>query len=105
MALLDNIMVFCVLLSIYLLLRDDVRLFAGMWSGLAFGLAMVTKENAVFFAPSIFYLLRRQAKHEVGASSRDFTLLFWLFAAATPVGASTLYATLNGELFPPYMSF
>jgi 4-amino-4-deoxy-L-arabinose transferase-like glycosyltransferase len=106
MALLDNIMVFWVLLSIYLLLREDIRLFAGLWSGLAFGVAMVTKENAVFFAPTIFYLLTRRAKNDgVDSTSRDLTLFFWLFAAATPVFAYCLYAMLNGEFFPPGMSF
>src|SRR6201988_3773778 len=105
MALLDNIMVFWVLLSIYLLLREDVRLFTGRWSGRAFGIAMIIKENAVFFAPAIFYLLSRRANNDTGDSSRDFTLFFWLFAAAAPVGPYTLSATLNGELFPPNMSF
>jgi 4-amino-4-deoxy-L-arabinose transferase-like glycosyltransferase len=105
MALLDNIMVFWVLLSVYLLLREDVRLFTGLWSGLALGIAMITKENSVFFAPGIFYLLSRRANNDTGDSSRDFTLFFWLFAAATPVAAYSLYATLNGELFPPDMSF
>jgi len=105
MALLDNIMVFWVLLSIYLLLREEVRLFTGLWSGLAFGIAMITKENALFFGPGIFYLLWRRANNDTGDSSRDFTLFFWLFAAGAPVAAYTLYATLNGELFPPDMSF
>jgi 4-amino-4-deoxy-L-arabinose transferase-like glycosyltransferase len=102
MALLDNIMVFWVLLSIYLLLREDARLFTGLWSGLTFGIAMITKENAIFFAPTIFYLLSRRTKND---ASRDFTLFFWLFAASAPVLAYCLYATLNGELFPPDMSF
>jgi hypothetical protein len=104
MALLDNIMVFWVLLSIYLLLRENVRLFTGLWSGLVFGISVITKENAIFFAPSIFYLLSRRAKN-TGDSSREFTLFFWLFGAASPVLAYCLYATLNGELFPPDMSF
>jgi hypothetical protein len=99
-------MVFWVLLSIYLLLREEVRLFAGLWSGLALGVAMVTKENAVFFAPTIYYLLTRRAKKDgVDSTSRELTLFFWLFAAATPVLAYCLYATLNGEFFPPGMSF
>ena len=104
MALLDNIMVFWVLLSIYLLLRENVRLFTGLWSGLVFGISVVTKENAIFFAPTVFYLLSRRTKN-TGDSSREFTLFFWLFGAASPVLAYCLYATLNGELFPPAMSF
>lgn len=102
MVLLDNIMVFWVLLSIYLLLREDVLLFTGLWSGLAFGISVVTKENAIFFAPTIFYLLTRRAKQD---ESRHFTIFFWLFSAATPIVAYFLYATLNNELLPTDLSF
>src|SRR5260221_14596978 len=55
MVLLDNMMVFWVLLSIYLVLRHDSRIFTSMWSGFACGLSVITKENAIFFAPTIFY--------------------------------------------------
>jgi len=103
MVLLDNIMVFWVLLSVYLLMRDEVRLFTGLWSGLAFGISVVTKENAIFFAPTIYWLLSRRTKEE--GENRHFTMFFWLFAAGTPILAYSLYAALNGELFPPDMSF
>src|SRR5258707_14482406 len=53
MVLLDNMMVFWVLLSIYLILRRESRIFTGLWSGLSLGLAVITKENAIFFAPTI----------------------------------------------------
>lgn len=101
--LLDNIMVFWLLLSIYLLMREDVRLFSGLWSGLTFGIAVMTKENAIFFAPTVFYLLSRRIQED--DFSRHFTMFFWLFAASAPVLAYSLYATLNGELFPPGLSF
>src|SRR5258708_1286681 len=97
MALLDNIMVFWVLLSIYLLLRNENRLFVGLWSGLAFGISVITKENAIFFAPTIFYLLVRLVKDE---PNRNFAKMLWLFAASTPILAYFLYATLKGELVP-----
>ena len=103
MVLLDNIMVFWVLLSIYLLLRDDVRLFTGLWSGMAFGISVITKENAIFFAPTVYYLMSRRTREE--DENRHFTMFFWLFAAATPILAYSLYAGLNGELFPPGLSF
>jgi 4-amino-4-deoxy-L-arabinose transferase-like glycosyltransferase len=82
MALLDNIMVFWVLLSVYLLLRRRGRLFTGLWSGLAFGLSVITKENAIFFAPAIFYLLYRQTKED---SNRSFSVAFWILGASTPI--------------------
>jgi 4-amino-4-deoxy-L-arabinose transferase-like glycosyltransferase len=102
MVLLDNIMVFWVLLSIYLLLGRRSRLFAGLWSGLALGIAVITKENAIFFAPTIFYLLSRLAKGDPG---RRFVMTLWLFASGTPVAAYFLYATLKGELLPPQNDF
>ncbi len=102
MVLLDNMMVFWVLLSIYLVLRHDSRIFTSMWSGFACGLSVITKENAIFFAPTIFYLLSRRLK---GIPNRDFALMFWLFAASTPVLIYFLFATLKGELLPPSLDF
>jgi 4-amino-4-deoxy-L-arabinose transferase-like glycosyltransferase len=102
MILLDNIMVFWLLLSIYLLLRDRRRIFTGLWSGLTFGISVITKENAIFFAPTVFYLLVRQV---AGDTNRRFTVSFWIFAASTPILAYCLYATLKGELLPPQVDF
>ena len=100
--LLDNVMVFWVLLSIYLLMRHERQLFAGLWSGVAFGISVVSKENAIFFAPTIFYLLSRQATR---ASNRRFGQIFWLFGASTTIFSYFLFATLKGELLPPRLSF
>jgi hypothetical protein len=102
MVLLDNMMVFWVLLSIYLLLRNENRLFTGFWSGLTCGISVVTKENAIFFAPTIFYLLFRLVR---GDPIRHFAIMLWLFAASTPVVIYFLFATLKGELFPPGLDF
>jgi Dolichyl-phosphate-mannose-protein mannosyltransferase len=100
--LLDNIMVFWLLLSIYLLLRREGQLFAGLWSGVAFGISVVSKENAIFFAPTIYYLLSRQVRWD---SNRHFAQMFWLFGAGAAVFAYFLFATLKGELLPPRLSF
>jgi len=100
--LLDNVMVFWMLLSIYLLLRHVEELFAGLWSGVAFGISVVSKENAIFFAPTIFYLVGRQVKND---SNRQFGQMFWLFGAGTAIFSYFLFATLKGELLPPRMSF
>src|SRR5258708_6665339 len=100
--LLDNVMVFCMLLSIYLLLRHVEELFVGLWSGVAFGISVVSKENAIFFAPSIFYLLSRRVRDD---SQRHFAQMFWLFGAGTAIFAYFLFATLKGELLPPRLSF
>jgi 4-amino-4-deoxy-L-arabinose transferase-like glycosyltransferase len=102
MVLLDNIMVFWVFLSIYLLLRNQSRLFTGLWSGLTFGISVITKENAIFFAPVIFYLMFRIVR---GDPNRHFAIMLWLFAACTPLLVYSLYATLKGELLPPNLDF
>jgi 4-amino-4-deoxy-L-arabinose transferase-like glycosyltransferase len=102
MVLLDNVMVFWVLLSIYLLLRHVEELFTGLWSGVAFGISVVSKENAIFFAPTIFYLLSRRVRDK---SQRHFAQIFWLFGAGGPIFAYFLFATLKGELLPPRLSF
>ena len=102
MVLLDNFMVFWVLLSIYLLLRNESRLFTGLWSGLTFGMSVITKENAIFFAPAIFYLLVRAVRDD---PNRHFAIMLWLFAASTTVLTYSLYATLKGELLPPKLDF
>jgi hypothetical protein len=94
-------MVFWVLLSIYLLVRSRHGLFTGLWSGLAFGVAVVTKENAIFFAPTIFYLLVKTMHED---SNRRFAMTFWVFASAVPVLAWILFATLKGELLPAQLS-
>jgi hypothetical protein len=100
--LLDNVMVFWMLLSIYLLLRHVEELFAGLWSGVAFGISVVSKENAIFFAPTIFYLLSRRVRDD---SQRHFAQIFWLFGAGTAIFAYFLFATLKDELLPPRLSF
>jgi len=100
--LLDNMMVFWLLLSIYLLLRRERQLFAGLWSGVAFGISVVTKENAIFFAPSIYYLLSRRVRWD---SRRHFGQMFWLFGAGTAISMYFLFATLKGELLPTRLSF
>lgn len=97
MALLDNMMVFWVLLSIYVLLRRESGVFAGVWSGLAMGIAVLTKENALFFVPSIFYLLTRTVANR---PYRRFAINFWLFAVGGALSVYVLFATLKGELFP-----
>jgi 4-amino-4-deoxy-L-arabinose transferase-like glycosyltransferase len=102
MVLLDNIMVFWVLLSVYLLLRRETRVFTGMWSGLAFGVSVLSKENAIFFAPTILYLLIRRVS---GHANRRFTIMFWLFAAAASISVYFLFATLTNQLLPSGLDF
>jgi hypothetical protein len=100
--LLDNLMVFWVLLSVYLLTKNDGRIVTAALSGLTYGLATITKENAIFFAPVIGYLLYRQVQ---GSSNRRFVTSYWGIAAVGPASLYALYASLKNELVPSHLNF
>jgi 4-amino-4-deoxy-L-arabinose transferase-like glycosyltransferase len=106
--LLDNLMVMWILLALYLITGGpdwrtaDLRIISAMQSGLAFGVAVLTKENAVFFAPAVAYLLVIRLR---GRMNVRFSLAFWGFAAMSSISLYFLYATLKNELFPSGFSF
>lgn len=100
--LLDNIMVFWILLGLYLLARRDGRIVTAMGAGFCFGLALVTKENVLFVLPGCAYLLHRTIKEQ---SNRRFGVSFWWFAALSPVIAYLLFAQIKNELFPENFNF
>jgi 4-amino-4-deoxy-L-arabinose transferase-like glycosyltransferase len=97
MVLLDNIMVFWLLLAFELLTADG-GLFALIGSGAAFGLAVLTKENAVLFTPVLAYALyiasRERHFYRFGVSG-------WLYVCLAILSYYPLFAVLKGELFPP----
>ena len=100
--LLDNLMVLWMLLGLYLLARRDGRVVTITGSGLAFGLAMVTKENALFLLPGFGYLLHRGI---VDRANRRFSVGYWWFAAAAPVALYLLFAQLKNEVMPAGLDF
>ncbi len=100
--LLDNIMVFWLLLSIFLLTRDDGRVLTIMLSGITFGIAVLTKENAIFFAPVVVYLLYTQVRKQ---ANYRFALGFWTYMSCTIISFYFLYATLKNELLPYGLNF
>ncbi|HEX6738396.1 MAG TPA: glycosyltransferase family 39 protein [Vicinamibacteria bacterium] len=100
--LLDNLMVFWLLLSLYLATLRDRRVITPLLGGLAFGLSVLTKENAVFFAPVVGYLLYCQVRRQV---NYRFALGFGAFAGAASVSTYFLYAQLKNELFPSGFNF
>ncbi len=100
--LLDNLMVVWLLLAVYLVARGSERVTTAMAAGLAFGLAIVTKENAIFFAPAIAFLVHR---YSAGHRNRRFVTGFWWFAVLVPVGVYVTFAQLKRELFPSGLSF
>ncbi|MGY0060360.1 ArnT family glycosyltransferase [Streptomyces sp. LZ34] len=100
--LLDNLMMFWVLLALYALLRRETTIRSAFSGGIALGIALITKENALFFAPTFMYLLYRRIQ---GSAGRRFTRTLWPFAAAAPVGAYVTYALLKNELLPSGLDF
>lgn len=100
--LLDNLMVFWVLLSLYLATSDRRQVLMPLLSGLALGIGVVTKENALFFIPAIAYLLYRNVRPR---RSHRFGLGFWCFSLFALVSFYFLYATLKNELLPSRMDF
>jgi len=100
--LLDNLMVFWILLSVYLLTREDRRVVTATLSGLACGIAVITKENAIFLAPVILYLLCRQVQ---SSFNRRFAVSYWSLAAFGPVSVYLFYAVMKNELLPSRLNF
>jgi 4-amino-4-deoxy-L-arabinose transferase-like glycosyltransferase len=106
--LLDNLMVTWLLLTIFLLTtgrdwrRGDLRIVAAILSGLAFGVAVLTKENAMFFAVPLMYLLVKRLR---GRMNYRFSVGFWSFSAVSMISIYFLYATLKNELLPSNFSF
>ncbi len=100
--LLDNLMVFWLLLAVYLLARTEGRVMTAMSSGLCFGISIVTKENALFLLPALAYMVHRGA---AGQRNRRFVTIAWWVAMAVPVGAYVLFALLKNELFPTGLNF
>ena len=100
--LLDNLMVFWVLLSLYLASSDDRRILTPLLSGLALGMGVLTKENAIFFMPVIGYLLYSKVRPR---GNYRFALSFWFFGAFSIISLYFLYAVLKNELLPAHLSF
>ncbi|MBW3589340.1 MAG: glycosyltransferase family 39 protein [Actinobacteria bacterium] len=93
---LDNLMVFWLLLSINLLLDGWGRLSRHVLSGLTFGIAFLTKETAIFLLPAMLYIAfgqrwRHQGRFAVGA---------WVMTAFMTISWYPLFAALKGELLP-----
>lgn len=99
---LDNLMVFWVLLSLYLATSPSRRVLAPMLSGVAFGVSVLTKENAIFFIPAIGYLLYGQFHNH---TNRRFALGLSTFLVVSVVSIYFLYAVLKNELLPAHLNF
>jgi endo-1,4-beta-D-glucanase Y/4-amino-4-deoxy-L-arabinose transferase-like glycosyltransferase len=96
LVLLDNIMLFWALLSLDLLLDGWGRLSRTALSGICFGLAVLTKETALFLTPAMLYIAVQERRQHQGR----FAVSGWLLPMLIVVSWYPLYALLNGELLP-----
>ncbi len=94
--LLDNMMIFWVLASLFVLLAKGKRMMYVILSAIFFGIAILTKENAIFFIPVFVYLLYTESNNH----QRLFLVAKWIAVMAFVTSFYFLYAALKGELFP-----
>ena len=94
--LLDNIMTFWFLLSLYLVTGPDRKLRHFFASAITFAIAMLSKESAVFFLPVFLYIVYQQAH----PSHRRIAIIKWFTICGAVTSFYILYALLKGELFP-----
>ncbi len=94
MVLLDNMMIFWILLAAVLLLQHEGKLWPILFSGFCFGIAGLTKEIAIFMLPAFVYGLWRlpQKNHA------NFARAVWLYGALGTLSLYPLYAALRKEL-------
>ena len=95
MVLLDNIMIFWVLLATALFLSHGGKLWPLCNGAFCFGIAVLTKEIAVFLIPAfLFGLWTLIEKNHV-----RFARIGWVFTAFATISLYPLYAALRKELF------
>jgi 4-amino-4-deoxy-L-arabinose transferase-like glycosyltransferase len=94
--LLDNVATFWVLVALYFLIASESRLRYLLWSGLALGIAVLSKETVVVLVPIFFYGAWLQASR----FQRRFALVVYGFAVLALGSSFVLLAALKGELLP-----
>ncbi len=94
--LLDNIMTFWVMLSYYFVTKDRLKMTDTFLSAIFFGIAVLTKENAVFFIPG-FLVTIYMISH---GYHRHLLVFKWIVVTGSVISLYFLYALLKGELFP-----
>jgi len=94
--LLDNIMIFWVLGSLAILLKEKLKLRHIIVSAMMFGVAVLTKENAIFFIPAFLYAIYSHSN----PAYRSFAIVKWLIISGSIISLYFLYALLKGEFFP-----
>jgi 4-amino-4-deoxy-L-arabinose transferase-like glycosyltransferase len=93
---LDTLMLFWTLISVDLLLDGQGRLSRVALSGFCFGLALLTKETAIFLLPAMLLLAFQERRWHHGR----FAVIGWVVPMGVVTSWYLLYATLKGELLP-----
>lgn len=93
--LLDNIMTFWLLVSFFFATQPTQRLKYYILSAVTFGIAVLTKLNAIFIAPAVLYIvwLRAHRRHRLHATA------YWVTICGMVIASFFIYALLKGELF------
>ena len=94
---LDSIMLFWLLTSLDLLLDGQGRLSRVALSGACFGIALLSKETAIFLLPAMLLIAAQERRLHHGR----FAVIGWLLPMAMVTSWYLLYALLKGELLPP----
>lgn len=94
--LLDNLMVFWLFLSLYLVLGERRQLVHYAGSAIALALAFLSKESAVYFMPVVGLIVLARTVRQ----PNKFGLFLWGMLVVMVVSYYPLYALLKGELFP-----
>lgn len=94
--LLDNIMTFWLLASMYFVIARQFRLTSAVLGALCFGLAVLSKESAIAFLPGMVGLVAVAADR----NNRHFALVVWISVALLSMSLYPVFALLKGELFP-----
>ncbi len=94
--LLDNIMVFWVLFSFFVILRNEIHLKHVFLSAVLFALGVLSKESGIFLLVPMLYIVYQQAP----LVHKRFATIGWLSIVFLVVSLYPLYALLNGEFFP-----
>ncbi len=94
LVLIDTVMLFWALLSINLLLDGWGRLSRVVLSGACFGIAILSKETALFLLPALGFIALKQRRRHQG----QFGVGSWLVAMIAVISFYPLFAWLKGEL-------
>jgi endo-1,4-beta-D-glucanase Y/4-amino-4-deoxy-L-arabinose transferase-like glycosyltransferase len=94
--LLDNILVFFLSLSLYVVIDKKITIRNSIFSGLLLGIAFLCKESAIFFVPGIMYIVY----NGLNKNQKFLGIVSWLGFFVSTVALYIVLAVSKTELFP-----